>query len=145
MEIIKILEENGIEKGNKSSHIEAALLSYRNSIAKEIINHIKEKNETKQLNENEEMINQIFKKGLIASIKSSNIKGVEMLFNIDPKISIQKIEDNMERNEETFLYHAVKHKSREIVQMLLSKGANINKKTIIVHKILIIFYIIKKI
>ena len=43
VEIVKILEEKGIEKGSKSAHIEAALLSHRNAIAKEIINEMKEK------------------------------------------------------------------------------------------------------
>ena len=42
-EIMKILEEEGIKKGNNPGHIEAAILSYRNSIAKEIINQMKEK------------------------------------------------------------------------------------------------------
>ena len=72
VEIAKILEEKGIEKGDKPSHIEAALLSYRNAIAKEIINKMKENNE------NEEITLNI---GLIASIKSNNIKGAEMLIN----------------------------------------------------------------
>ena len=35
-EIMKILEDKGIEKGENQSHIEAAILSYRNFIAKEI-------------------------------------------------------------------------------------------------------------
>ena len=45
-EIIKILEEKGIEKGKKVAHIEAAILSYRNIIAKEMI---------EDLNENEQI------------------------------------------------------------------------------------------
>ena len=36
-EIIKILEQKGIKKGKKPAHIEAASLSYRNLIVKEII------------------------------------------------------------------------------------------------------------
>ena len=43
-EIIKILEEKGIKKGNNPTHIEAAILSYRNIIAKEIIEEMNEKN-----------------------------------------------------------------------------------------------------
>ena len=43
--IIKILEEKGIEKGKNPTHIEAAILSYRNMIAKEIIEEMNEKNE----------------------------------------------------------------------------------------------------
>ena len=45
VEIATILEEKVIEKGNKPAHIEANLLSYRNAIAKEIMNKKKEKNE----------------------------------------------------------------------------------------------------
>ena len=43
--IIKILEVRGIEKGKKPAHIEAAILSYRNMIAKEIIEDLNENNE----------------------------------------------------------------------------------------------------
>ena len=41
-EIIKILEDKGIEKGKNPTHIEAAILSYRNMIAKEIIEDMNE-------------------------------------------------------------------------------------------------------
>jgi len=60
VEIIKILEENGIEKGNNLIHIEAAVFSYRNPIVKEIINKMKEKNEN-----NEKILDDILKRGTI--------------------------------------------------------------------------------
>ena len=69
-EIIKILEEKGIEKGKRAVHIEAALLSYRNLIAKEII---------EDLNENNEQIQNILNLSISASAKNNNIKGVEFL------------------------------------------------------------------
>ena len=69
-EIIKILEEKGIEKGKKPAHIEAAILSYRNMIAKEIF---------EDLNENNEQIQNILNISISASVKNNNIKGVEFL------------------------------------------------------------------
>ena len=86
-EIIKILEEKGIEKWNKSVYIEASILSYRNTITKEIINQINEKNET--------MKNEILKIGLMASAKNNNIRGAELLIdngvNINAKDSFDQI------------------------------------------------------
>ena len=73
MEIIKLLEEKGIEKEANSAYMKAAILSYRNAIAKEIINHLKEKSE--------QMNNEILKAGLLASVKSNNIKGAELFYN----------------------------------------------------------------
>ena len=69
-EIIKILEVRGIEKGKNPTHIEAAILSYRNMIAKEII---------WDLNENKEQIQNFLNLSIIASAKSNNINGVEYL------------------------------------------------------------------
>ena len=66
-EIIKILEEKGIEKGKNPTHIEAAILSYRNMIAKEIIGNL-----------NEQIQNLLYL-SIIASAKNNNIKGVEFL------------------------------------------------------------------
>ena len=71
-EIIKILEEYTIKKGEKPTHIEAAILSYRNSTAKEIINYWKEWNET-------EIISQLLRTNLFASAKNNKIKGIEIL------------------------------------------------------------------
>ena len=47
-EIMKILEEKGIEKGKNPTHTEAAILSYRNMIAKEIIEDLNENDEKVQ-------------------------------------------------------------------------------------------------
>ena len=69
-EIIKILEEKGIEKGKNSTHIEAAILSYRNLIAQKIIEN---------LNENNEQIQNILNLSITVSAKNNNIKGVEFL------------------------------------------------------------------
>ena len=69
-EIMKILEEKGIEKGKNPSHVEAAILSYRNIIAKEIIDDLSEK---------KEQIQNILNISILASAKSNNIKGVEFL------------------------------------------------------------------
>ena len=69
-EIIKILEEKGIEKGKNPVHIEAAILSYRNIITKEIIEDMKENNEE---------IQNLLDISIIASAKSNNINEVEYL------------------------------------------------------------------
>ena len=82
VEIATILEERGIEKGNNPGHIEASLLSYRNAIAKEIINKMKEKKE------NEE---NILKRGLNASVKNNNINGFEMLISKGATINAKDI------------------------------------------------------
>ena len=73
VEIVKILEEKGIEKGDNPRDIEAAILSYRNSYVKEIINQMNEKDE--------KMSNQILMIGIIASAKNNNIKGAELFIN----------------------------------------------------------------
>ena len=85
VEIMTILEEKGIEKGNKPSHIEAALLSYRNSIAKTIINNMKEEKKENEYDEN------ILKIGLFASNKSNNIKGTEILISTGADINAKDI------------------------------------------------------
>ena len=69
-EIIQILELRGIEKGNNPAHIEAAILSYRNLIAKQLID---------DFNENNEQIQNILNPSIISSAKNNNIKGVEFL------------------------------------------------------------------
>ena len=69
-EIIKILDEKGIEKGKNATHIEAAILSYRNMIAREII---------EDLNEEKKQIKNILNLSITASAKNNNIKGVEFL------------------------------------------------------------------
>ena len=72
MENVKILEEKCIEKGSKPVHIEAAILSYRNVIAKEIINKMKENNQNKKTKD------EVLKIGIIASVKNNNIKGADI-------------------------------------------------------------------
>ena len=69
-EIIKLLEKRVIEEGKNPAYIEAAILSFRNKIAKEMINN---------LNENKEQIQNILNKSIIASAKNNNIKGIEFL------------------------------------------------------------------
>ena len=71
-DIIFILEEIGIERGTNATHIEAAILSYRNMIAIEII---------EDLNENNEQIENIFNVSIMTSAKNNNLKGVEFLMN----------------------------------------------------------------
>ena len=74
MEIVKILEEEGFEKENNFSHLEAAILSYRNKIVKEIINQIKEKSEKNKI-----INGKVLTRGLLLSGKNNNIIGAELL------------------------------------------------------------------
>ena len=80
--IIKILQYKGIEKGKNPTHIEAAILSYRNLIAKEII---------EDLNENNEQIQNILNISVSASAKNNNIKGVEFLMTKGADINAKDI------------------------------------------------------
>ena len=86
-EIVKILEDRGFEKWKNPRYIEAAVLSYRNSIVKEIIYQMKEKNE----NGNDNINDTNFIVGLIASGKSNNIKGAEILINNGANLNAQDI------------------------------------------------------
>ena len=81
-EIIKILEERVIENGKNATHIEAAILSYRNQIAKEVI---------EDLNENNEQIQNILNLSITASAKNNNIKGVEFLMTKGADINAKVI------------------------------------------------------
>ena len=78
-EIVKILEVKGIEKGKKSSHIEAALLSYQNAIAEEMIENIKEDKKN------------ILSIALLASSKNNNIQGTELLISKGANINSKDI------------------------------------------------------
>ena len=71
-EIVKILEEKGFERGKNATHIEAAIISYRNIIAKLLI---------EGLNENEDQLQNLLDKSIIASAKSNNIKAIELLIS----------------------------------------------------------------
>ena len=73
---IRILEDRGIEKGNNPSHIEAAILSYRNSIVERII---------------EENIFTYLNTGLLASSRNNNIKGSQLVLSKGADINVKYI------------------------------------------------------
>ena len=73
IEMIKILEENGIEKGIIPAHLEAAIFSYRNSFVKGIISNHRE--DSNYLNQ-----------AIVAAAKSDNIKAAELLFELNINI-----------------------------------------------------------
>ena len=81
-DIIGILDDRKIEKGKSQTHIEAAILSYRNIIAKGII---------EDLNENNDQIPNILNVGLMVSTKCNNIKGVELLMTKGADINTKDI------------------------------------------------------
>ena len=89
-EIVQILEYRGIEKGKNPTHIEAALLSYRNIIVKEIIEKMIE-NLNEKINENKEQIQNILNRSLLTSAKNNNIKGVEFLITKGADINAKDI------------------------------------------------------
>jgi len=124
IEMMKILEEKGIEKGNQSSHIEAAIFSFRNPIIKAIINSIKEKDE--------EIIKDMLMKGILATMKINNIEGFEFLNEKGMNLKMQLVFDSGRK----LLHYAAEYNSKEIVEVLIRKGADINAKAIIYQIIL---------
>ena len=84
-QVMKILEDKEIIKGENPAHLEAAILSYRNSIAKEIIENINNSN----------IIKNHFNLALLASSKNNNIKGAELLISKGADIDTQ---DNYYQN-----------------------------------------------
>ena len=83
-EIIKILEEKGIEKGKNPVQIEAAILSYRNIIVEEIL---EEMNKKKEKSKNHLNI------ALLASAKSNNINEFELLImkGVNPNLYDERL------------------------------------------------------
>ena len=82
-EIIKILEEKGIENEmEKIAHIEAAILSYRNNIVKRMI---------EDLNENDKPIQNILNICIITSAKNNNLKDVEFFISKGADINAKDI------------------------------------------------------
>ena len=71
-EIIKILEEKGFKKGDNPGHLKAAILSYRNQIAKEILEEIEEKDDKEDLDYQLSI-------GILAISKNNNIEIAEIL------------------------------------------------------------------
>ena len=82
-EIIKILEEKGIEKGENQAHLEAAIMSYRNLIVEEIFEIMNEKEQNLDKN--------LLKQFILAASRSNNIKGAELLFKKRANINIEMI------------------------------------------------------
>ena len=81
-EIIKILEEKGFEKGNNPAHLEAAILSYRNGIVKELLEIMKTNNNNIEKN---------LENALIYSAINNNIKGAELLIQNGANLNIKTI------------------------------------------------------
>ena len=86
-EIVQILEYKGIEKG-KPAHIEAAILSYRNIFATQLIENLDEN----AINHKKLKIS--LNLSIIASARNNNIKGVEFLLTKGVSINIQNKQFN---------------------------------------------------
>ena len=157
MEIIKILEQRGIEKGNNPTHLEAAILSYRNIIAEELIQEMKAKIELEEIkkaeevkkettvhttqdntfvqpNQTKKIFQQCLNDALFSSAKNNNILGVQLLLNNGAYVdSKAKTPSNYWRvlDYRIPLHYSLIFKSEEIAKILISKGANIN--AVIIH------------
>ena len=70
IEIVKILEEKGIKKGKNESHIKAAILSFRSSIMKSII---------EERENNHDDIEKLLSAGLFVSANNNNIQAAKFL------------------------------------------------------------------
>ena len=113
-QIIGILEDKGIMKGKILTHIEGAILSYRNLITREIIDGIKDN--PKELWQN---VNQ----ALLAAVNNNNIEGGQFAIEKGAKINAHYFY----RKKKTPLHIAVESRSKEMIEILISKGANINE------------------
>ena len=98
-EVIKILEDKQIEKENPAT-IEAAILSYRNTIAKALIDEMTENNNNNDNNDNDNNNNNenndnkdknFLNVPLFASVISNNIKGGELLIKKGANINVNDI------------------------------------------------------
>ena len=121
VEIMKILEEKGIEKGKNLEHIAAAILSYRNSMAKSMINQMFE-------DDDNEMARKALIVGISTASKNNNINAFEMLLKLGMK---QQINEHELLRSKSFLNLATQFRSKQFIELLLLKGANINIKDIL--------------
>ena len=124
VEIMKILEDKGFEKGNKLSHIETAVLSFRKPLVKEIINKFEENDE----------IQNILLKGIFIAIMINNIRVFEFLYDKGKNLNIEIIVESSLMP----IHYAALASSKEIVEILISKNVDINAKTIF-YQTMIIF------
>ena len=113
-EIIRMLEVKGIKKTNNPIYIEAALLSYRDKILKEILDEMVENNED---------IQGCLSQALKFSSKKLNIHALKLLFSSGTTID--------EKMMEFPIYYAVRKNSKELAKISISKGANLNSACII--------------
>ena len=81
-EIVKILEEKEFEKGKNPSHIEAAILSFRNTMVDEILEKIEEE---------KDVIKNILSFALLTSAKNNNIRVTELLISKGTNINSNDI------------------------------------------------------
>ena len=110
-EIVRILEERVINKGARFSHLDAAILSYRNHIAVEIFEEI------------DEGIDFCLQNSLIYLASNNNIKGAELII----------------RKDENIAENISKDIGEEMLELLISKRANINAIDIIYLNMIILF------
>ena len=151
-EIMKILEEKEIEKGKNPTHLEAAILSYRNIMAEQIIEAISVNNRN---------ISQSLNLAFLASCSNNNIKGMELLISKGANIytldlfyqeittlffiSINKnLSRFLKMKNRAPLHYAAKNNSKEIGEILLSKGSYIDIQDIFYNIIIILFLIMTK-
>ena len=90
------------------------------------------------IKEEEEIIKNIIKKGIIAAIKINNIAGFEFLNEKEKDMNIKLEFDSGKK----MLHYATKYNSVEIAEILITKGADINAKDIIYQILIIISFLI---
>ena len=133
-EIVRILESrvnnNEIMRNIKSlSYIEASVFSYQNSIIEQII-------EDMEQNQNQEYYKKILNQGIITCSKNNNIHGAKLV--IKKGCNIETLD---EYDFKAPIHYAAEFNSKEVGELLIAKGVDVNIIDIIYHNIIILFLI----
>ena len=135
-EIVRILEtrlnNNEIMENIKPlSYIEASFFSYQNSIIKQIIEDME------QNQNNQEYYKKILNRGIITCSQNNNIQGAELVIKKGCNIKTWD-----EYDFKAPIHYAAEFNSKEVGELLIAKGADVNVKDIIYQNIKIILFLI---
>ena len=107
-----MLKDRGMKKGKHPSHLESALLSFRNEIAAEILDNIK----TQYPGNLDTNLNQ----GIFTVARNNNVGGMVLLIKYGCNVDIR------DQKGTRPLHFAAQNNSKAIGKLLISKGANVD-------------------